>query len=44
MEELLQLNKKFLENQQFVGEYYLKKFQYNLKDIQYSKLTEAEKK
>ncbi|CAD8142905.1 unnamed protein product [Paramecium octaurelia] len=44
LEGLLQLNKKFLENQQFVGEYYLKKFQYNLKDIQYSKLTEDEKK
>ncbi|CAD8054414.1 unnamed protein product [Paramecium sonneborni] len=44
MEELLQLNKYFLENQEFVGEYYLKKLQYDLKNIQYSKLTEDEKK
>ena len=35
MEELLNLNKRFLDNEWFVGEYYIKKFQTNLKEINY---------
>lgn len=44
MEELGRLEPKFYDIQNFVGELYLKKFQYDLKDINYKKLTEAEKK